>query len=562
MTVDDSYVLQDSDYPAIPKQLGYRGAWNKYTSPVTKDITIQATYTEFWHTVTFIANGVTVKTMQVREDDVLKDADYPEIPVRIGYVSSWNKYTSPITDNITIQASYMRSDHMVRFIDDGTLVKYMMVGHGYVLKDWDYPELPEVEGYQLTWLKYTEPITADVVIWANRIPQYTVTFVADGITVKTLAVASGYVLSDGDYPAVPEKAGCHGEWNRYTSPITENITIQATYHIAYRRTVTFVADGVTVTTITVEDGYVLTDADYPTVPEKSGYRGTWKRYTSPITSNITIQAVYEASIPVPTLPTDPGNLMSLEDEETSTPTETSEDPEATTDVEPAANEAAVTASTPALELVSAVTERHSYIYAGERLLRETITTTAADGTVTTEVLDFTYDAQGRPYMLTYTNGVATKQTYYYITNLQGDVEELIDSNGDLAADYNYDPYGQVQLAYGAIAKVNPLRYRGYYCDIETGFYYLQSRYYDPEICRFVNFDKYASTGQGYLGYSMFTYCNNNPVNSYDPAGSRAMGPSFVCCNDGGYASQYIVPPKPQEGSQEPTPESEVLNYYV
>ena len=43
------------------------------------------------------------------------------------------------------------------------------------------------------------------------------------------------------------------------------------------------------------------------------------------------------------------------------------------------------------------------------------------------------------------------------------------------------------------------------------------------------------------------------------AGSRAMGPSFVCCNDGGYASQYIVPPKPQEGSQEPTPESEVLN---
>ena len=205
-------------------------------------------------------------------------------------------------------------------------------------------------------------------------------------------------------------------------------------------------------------------------------------------------------------------------------------------------------STPVLELVSAVTERHSYIYAGERLLQETIVITAADGTLTKEVLDFTYDAQGRPYMLTYTNGVATKQTYYYITNLQGDVEELIDSNGDLAADYNYDPYGQVQQAYGAIAKVNPLRYRGYYCDIETGFYYLQSRYYDPEICRFVNFDKYASTGQGYLGYSMFTYCNNNPINSYDPAGSRAMGPSFICCNDGGYTSQYVVPPKPQEGS--------------
>ena len=95
-------------------------------------------------------------------------------------------------------------------------------------------------------------------------------------------------------------------------------------------------------------------------------------------------------------------------------------------------------------LKTTVTEQHSYIYASGRLLRETITTTAADGTVTTEVLDFAYDAQGIPYSLTYTNGTASPVTYYYITNLQGDVMQLIDSAGETKQHtYSYDPYGQV-----------------------------------------------------------------------------------------------------------------------
>ena len=55
-------------------------------------------------------------------------------------------------------------------------------------------------------------------------------------------------------------------------------------------------------------------------------------------------------------------------------------------------------------------------------------------------------------------------------------------------------------------------------DAETGFYYLQSRYYDPEIARFINADDFASTGQGILGYNMFAYCRNNPVNMFDHSG--------------------------------------------
>ena len=66
---------------------------------------------------------------------------------------------------------------------------------------------------------------------------------------------------------------------------------------------------------------------------------------------------------------------------------------------------------------------------------------------------------------------------------------------------------------------NPLRYRGYVYDTETGLYYLQSRYYDPEMGRFINADGYASTGQGILGTNMFAYCGNNPVKNIDQLGT-------------------------------------------
>ena len=71
---------------------------------------------------------------------------------------------------------------------------------------------------------------------------------------------------------------------------------------------------------------------------------------------------------------------------------------------------------------------------------------------------------------------------------------------------------------------NPFRYRGYYYDVETGYYYLQTRYYDPEWGRFLNADGYISTGTGMLGYNMFAYCNNNPVINTDPNGDMILPP--------------------------------------
>ena len=74
-----------------------------------------------------------------------------------------------------------------------------------------------------------------------------------------------------------------------------------------------------------------------------------------------------------------------------------------------------------------------------------------------------------------------------------------------------------------MAEINPLRYRGYYYDTETGFYYLQSRYYDPAMHRFINADSLASTGQGIVGTNMYAYCLNNPVRRIDISGTYSIG---------------------------------------
>jgi len=88
------------------------------------------------------------------------------------------------------------------------------------------------------------------------------------------------------------------------------------------------------------------------------------------------------------------------------------------------------------------------------------------------------------------------------------------------ATYEYDAWGNVSSS-GRLAEINPLRYRGYYYDSETGFYYLQSRYYDPANRRFINADSYQSTGQGFIGTNMFAYCNNSPILFVDHDGDDA-----------------------------------------
>ena len=111
--------------------------------------------------------------------------------------------------------------------------------------------------------------------------------------------------------------------------------------------------------------------------------------------------------------------------------------------------------------------------------------------------------------------------YYFQKNLQGDVTRIYDGNGNLAAQYVYDAWGnhKVLNANGTeitdesfIGNVNPIRYRGYYYDEETGLYYLQSRYYDPEVGRFINADDVAYIRPDVLnGSNLNIYCGNNPI---------------------------------------------------
>lgn len=148
-------------------------------------------------------------------------------------------------------------------------------------------------------------------------------------------------------------------------------------------------------------------------------------------------------------------------------------------------------------------------------------------------MDFVYDENNQPYALSYKSGKnVTPVMYYYLLNQQGDVEALMDANGAIVATYEYDPWGAVTVknANGAldnddtsIGNMNPLRYRGYYYDNETGFYYLESRYYDPVVGRFISPDTFASTDiTDALSANMFAYCNNDPVNYKDDQGSMPI----------------------------------------
>ena len=116
---------------------------------------------------------------------------------------------------------------------------------------------------------------------------------------------------------------------------------------------------------------------------------------------------------------------------------------------------------------------------------------------------------------------------------------LVDGTGAIVASYAYDPYGNIVSATGPMAEINPMRYRGYYYDAELEMYYLQSRYYDPMVGRFINADSYASTGQGLLGTNMFAYCNNNVPMRTDSGGDTSYSNS-VTYKNGLYSVKTVI----------------------
>ena len=161
-----------------------------------------------------------------------------------------------------------------------------------------------------------------------------------------------------------------------------------------------------------------------------------------------------------------------------------------------------------------------YYYNGSILSGLVRTTAGSTGTTKTTV-QFVYDAEGKPFMLRF-NG---KTDYFYLYNGLGDVVGLVDSSNQVVVRYQYNSWGKVTSTQDtsgvSLATLNPFRYRKYVYDPETGLYCLGSRYYDPEVGRFVNADDFETLTyqmDSVQGKNLYQYCFNNPINMQDEDG--------------------------------------------
>ena len=164
-------------------------------------------------------------------------------------------------------------------------------------------------------------------------------------------------------------------------------------------------------------------------------------------------------------------------------------------------------------------KRFYYDHSG-RLIAENTTRTYYGTDDEQEKIVFLYDGNTVIGMQHTVGGVTS--SYYFHRDPLGNVIGIYNPSGALVARYSYDAWGNCTISGDTtnitVAQANPIRYRGYYYDEETSLYYLQSRFYNPTIGRFINADALVSTGQGLLGNNMFAYCNNTPVFYVDESG--------------------------------------------
>ena len=186
---------------------------------------------------------------------------------------------------------------------------------------------------------------------------------------------------------------------------------------------------------------------------------------------------------------------------------------------------------------------HYYTLSGSRILSEEWT----EGT-TQHLIVCNYDVNGQIIGMSYRNSTYSSgafDSYLFAKNLQGDIIYIYDESGNKVVTYTYDAWGNVTTTYSnggasTAASLNPFRYRGYYYDTETKLYYLQSRYYNAEIGRFINAD--GQLNGGLLGYNQFAYCVNNPVGLIDESGNMPRDKEGILLVDlfGGGAGSWLA----------------------
>ena len=118
--------------------------------------------------------------------------------------------------------------------------------------------------------------------------------------------------------------------------------------------------------------------------------------------------------------------------------------------------------------------------------------------------------------------------YYYEKNIQQDIIAIRNANHYVVASYAYDAWGNhvvydstgaIDTSPSSIGNINPFRYRSYYYDTDLKMYWLTTRYYDPEVGRFISPDSYTYLDYQKLhGINLYAYSKNNPAMYYDPSG--------------------------------------------
>ena len=179
---------------------------------------------------------------------------------------------------------------------------------------------------------------------------------------------------------------------------------------------------------------------------------------------------------------------------------------------------------------SSPTNTEYHYDAGGRLVYEMRRRT----TTTLEIVDkltYTYDASGTLVGLAYRDTPGATYYYFYERNGQGEIIGIRNDAGNRVVEYVYDAWGNCTIVsdttYEKIGTMNPYRYKDYYYDTETGWYYLNSRYYDPETDRFISPDAVLGANGDLLSYNRYLYCSNNPVMYADPSGEGILAALLV-----------------------------------
>ncbi|MFA7106226.1 MAG: RHS repeat-associated core domain-containing protein [Candidatus Izemoplasmatales bacterium] len=139
------------------------------------------------------------------------------------------------------------------------------------------------------------------------------------------------------------------------------------------------------------------------------------------------------------------------------------------------------------------------------------------------VIIYTYDYDGTLIGFNYEDDSNTKADYFYLRNQLGDITHILNADGLMVANYTYDAYGNiidpfVRAGYGHIGDANAYNYRGYRYDSEINLYYLNSRYYNSEVARFINSDGLISADDEIVSANTYAYSNNNPILNVDYSG--------------------------------------------